>query len=97
MSELSTQAEHVDEQLGELLARIEEQATPPESEEEEAFLPEETEENKAAAADRARIETLFQLATGDRSKAFELKQELDRLGLFKEYEDRFLDLFKKMD
>lgn len=23
------------------------------------------------------------------------KQELDRLGLFKEYEDRFLDLFKK--
>jgi hypothetical protein len=24
----------------------------------------------------------------------ELKQELDRLGVFKEYEDRFLDLFK---
>ena len=28
-------------------------------------------------------------------EAFELKQELDRLGLFKAYEDRFLDLFKK--
>jgi hypothetical protein len=35
------------------------------------------------------------LAAKDRSKAFELKQELDRLGVFKEYEDRFLDLFKK--
>ena len=31
----------------------------------------------------------------DRSRAFELKQELDRLEVFKEYEDRFLDLFKK--
>jgi uncharacterized protein len=28
------------------------------------------------------------------AKAFELKQELDRLGVFKEYEDRFLDLFR---
>jgi hypothetical protein len=31
----------------------------------------------------------------DRSRAFELKQELNRLGIFKEHEDRFLDLFKK--
>ena len=31
----------------------------------------------------------------DRAKAIELKQELDRLGVFKDYEDRFLDLFKK--
>jgi len=30
-----------------------------------------------------------------RSKAFELKQELGRLGGFKDYQDRFLDLFKK--
>jgi hypothetical protein len=41
-----------------------------------------------------RIEELFTRAAGDRSKAFELKGELDRLGLFKQYEDRFLDLFK---
>ena len=32
---------------------------------------------------------------GDRSKAYELKRELDRLELYKDYEDRFLDLFKK--
>jgi hypothetical protein len=38
---------------------------------------------------------LFNQANQDRSKAFELKQELDRLGVFKDYEDRFLDLFKK--
>jgi len=44
---------------------------------------------------RQRIEKLFDQAAKDRSKAFELKQELDRLGVFKEYEDRFLDLFKK--
>jgi len=31
----------------------------------------------------------------DRSKAKEFKQELDRLGVFKEYEDRFVDLFKR--
>lgn len=42
----------------------------------------------------SRIEELFSRAAGDRSKAFELKRELDRLGLFKQYEDRFLDLFK---
>ncbi len=28
---------------------------------------------------------------------YELKRELDRLGVFAEYEDRFLDLFKPGD
>jgi proteasome assembly chaperone (PAC2) family protein len=42
----------------------------------------------------SRIEELFARAAQDRTKAFELKRELDRLGLFKQYEDRFLDLFK---
>jgi predicted ATP-grasp superfamily ATP-dependent carboligase len=46
-------------------------------------------------ADRARIEDLFRQAAHDRSKTFELKRELDRTGLFKEYENRFLDLFRK--
>lgn len=44
---------------------------------------------------RARIEALFEAAGTDRAKALELKVELDRLGLFREYEDRFLDLFKR--
>lgn len=45
--------------------------------------------------DAARIEELFKQAVGDRSKAFDLKRELDKLGAFRRYEDRFLDLFKK--
>jgi proteasome assembly chaperone (PAC2) family protein len=46
------------------------------------------------AAMRRRIESMFDQARQDRAKAFELKHELDRLGVFKRYEDRFLDLFK---
>ena len=44
---------------------------------------------------RRRIEELFQEAEKDRSKVNELKAELDRCGMFKEYEDRFLGLFRK--
>lgn len=46
-------------------------------------------------ATRQRIEALFDAANTDRDKAFQLKRELDRLGVFKQYENRFLDLFKK--
>ncbi|MBX3466353.1 MAG: PAC2 family protein [Planctomycetes bacterium] len=44
--------------------------------------------------ERRRIDALFDAARGDRDKALELKAELDRRGLFKRYEDRFLDLFR---
>lgn len=44
--------------------------------------------------DRQRIEELFNQARKDRSRAYELKQELDRQGLFDEFEDRFLNLFR---
>jgi len=44
--------------------------------------------------DEARIERLFEKARQDRSTAYELKRELDRLGVFARYQDRFLDLFK---
>jgi len=46
---------------------------------------------------RQRIEQLFKAAGQDRDKAFELKAELDRLGVFDQYEDRFLDLFKRAE
>jgi proteasome assembly chaperone (PAC2) family protein len=97
LGELAEQARAVEEQLGELLDRVEDQlgVQPPEEEDEDR--PEPTEEEQVAPADRTRIEGLFDQAARDRSKAFELKQELDRLGLFKEYEDRFLDLFKRPD
>ena len=41
------------------------------------------------------IEKLFSQAKGDISKANELKAELDKWNVYKEYEDRFLDLFKR--
>lgn len=44
---------------------------------------------------RRRIEKMFEQTEKDRSKAHELKAELDQHDLFKEYEDRFLDLFRK--
>lgn len=96
-AEMAEQAEAMEEQLGELLARVEEaygkQFGAPE--EEEGFKVEPAEEEGLSAPDRRRIEQLFAEAAENRSKAFELKQVLDRLEVFKEYEDRFLDLFKK--
>lgn len=46
---------------------------------------------------KARIEALFKATEGDRSKALALKAELDRHGVFEEYEDRFLDLFRQAE
>ncbi|MCD6228128.1 MAG: hypothetical protein J7K17_01435, partial [Candidatus Omnitrophica bacterium] len=44
---------------------------------------------------REKIEALFKEAKKDISKARELKEELDRWNVYREYEDRFLDLFRK--
>jgi proteasome assembly chaperone (PAC2) family protein len=93
--ELSEQVQAMQEQLGEFLAQVEEKYGPQYPASEEGYRAEAAEERPASSADEKRIEGLFEQARKDRSKAFELKQELDRLGVFKEYEDRFLDLFKK--
>ena len=97
-TELTAQAKAMEEQLGELLARVERAYGQPTGEEESEYTVQEPpapEPEGPAPEVKQRIEELFTQAANDRSKAFELKQELDRLGLFKEYEDRFLDLFKK--
>jgi hypothetical protein len=44
---------------------------------------------------KEKIEKLFVQAKTDIAKAHELKAELDKWNAYKEYEDRFLDLFKK--
>jgi proteasome assembly chaperone (PAC2) family protein len=95
LNELSEQAKAMDQQLGELLARVEQAYGQQHAAEEETYGTEAPEEERISSTDRQRIEELFQQSVKDRSRAFELKQELDRLGVFKEYEDRFLDLFKK--
>jgi proteasome assembly chaperone (PAC2) family protein len=92
-TELAEQVQAMDEKLGELLAQTEHTFEEQEPEEEE-YGASAAEEEKLPTADRQRLEDLFALARHDRSKAYELKSELDRLGVFPEYEDRFLDLFK---
>jgi len=46
---------------------------------------------------REEIERLFVAARSDPSRVMELKNHLDRLGVFPRYEDRFLDLFRKAE
>jgi hypothetical protein len=41
------------------------------------------------------IEQLFREAASERAKVSDLEAELRRWGLFGEYEDRFLDLFRR--
>jgi hypothetical protein len=96
-TELSQQAKAMEEQLGQILAQVE-QAIGEEQEpgEDEAWRTgEASEQSLLEPEDQQRIEQLFEQATANKAKAYELKAELDRLDVFKDYEDRFLDLFKK--
>jgi proteasome assembly chaperone (PAC2) family protein len=98
LSELAEQAKEVEHKLGELLEKVEEaleQQQHEASAEEDATQLEAPEEDGPSPKDQQRIDHLFAQARQDRSKAYELKRELDRLDLYKDYEDRFLDLFKK--
>jgi uncharacterized protein len=93
MSELSEQAQAMDQRLGEILAQVQEAMAEGKSIEED-YSPEPPEEPSLSSEDEKRIEDLFRQAEVDRSTAYELKRELDRLDVFQDYEDRFLDLFK---
>lgn len=96
LKELQEQSSVVSEKLGELLAeasRLEAQRAQ-ETEEEIPEVEPEVVEPQLSEADLLRIDELFEKARKDRSSAYELKRELDSLGVFKEYEDRFLDLFQ---
>lgn len=95
-TELRHHAEAVEETLEDFLLRMEQAVG--QANETAAMIPEGPDgQPTAKPADRKRIEDLFDAARKDRARAYELKQELDRLGVFHEYEDRFLDLFKDPD
>jgi hypothetical protein len=51
--------------------------------------------SRPSSSESQHVQQLFEEARRDRSRAYELKQELDRMGVFSEFEDRFLDLFKE--
>ncbi|MFZ9936389.1 MAG: PAC2 family protein [Luteolibacter sp.] len=92
MRELREHGKTVEKTLEDFLVRME-QATgeSPDAPNEKTAATTSTESLKAT--DHERIEALFDAAAKDRARAYELKQELDRLGVFAAFEDRFLDLF----
>jgi proteasome assembly chaperone (PAC2) family protein len=95
LGELAEQAEEMDRTLGGLLQQME-QALGQEMPAEEGVIGQEpAKEEPLRSEDEARVRQLFERAREDRSVAYELKRELDRLGVYRDYEDRFLDLFKK--
>lgn len=108
LAELDAQAAQVEEHLKAHLKSLEEAARRRarggrsaegehglEEEDRHEDWPEPPSEDDLSHEDKERIESLFEAAHGDRRKAVELKALLDRLGQFRRYENRFLDLFKK--
>jgi predicted ATP-grasp superfamily ATP-dependent carboligase len=97
LKELEEQTEEISKRLGELLAQVEQeiQEERGETAAEEVPEPELEPPPKLSPSDEQRIEALFEQASENRSKAYELKQELDRLNVFADYEDRFLNLFRQ--
>lgn len=100
LTELQRQADNVQNQLGSLLLNLREQLSEDDTEKAAEELstaahahPLPTQPRLTAEQQRA-IEHLFEQARSDRSHAFELKNQLDQLGVFSAYEDRFLDLFR---
>jgi proteasome assembly chaperone (PAC2) family protein len=95
LSELEAEVESMNERLGELLADTEQSLRNGGA----AEVPEEfgtpAVERKLNSKQEREIEELFRQALADKAKAYELKTMLDRLGVFSDYEDRFLDLFKR--
>lgn len=101
LEELTKDAEMIDRALVEMLEKMQKQG---EAEDVEEGEPEETTSAgepqpmpSVDAAAQERIERMFQDAKRDRSRAVQLKKELDRLGVFSLYENRFLDLFKRAE
>jgi proteasome assembly chaperone (PAC2) family protein len=96
-AELTEQARHMEQKLGGLLAQMQQAISEQMPADKESPQPEPAEEEGPSPEDQAHIERLFEQAKKNRSNAYELKRELDRLEVFPQYEDRFLDLFKKRD
>ncbi|HBP17912.1 MAG TPA: hypothetical protein DEA08_08970 [Planctomycetes bacterium] len=110
LDELDEQAQVVEQKLTAILRRLEGQGQDTERFLPSPLVREETpaeepriEPNSEAVptvagldpAVLAHIEALFAEAEADRARALALKALLDEHGVFREYEDRFLDLFKQ--
>jgi uncharacterized protein len=96
-SELLEQAQQLEGQINNLLEYLKVGPTPgPIGEDEiDKIRKSLSQLTKLPLSIKAKIEELFTQAKTDLSKANELKTELDKWNVYKDYEDRFLDLFKK--
>jgi len=94
---LSEQADYIEEQIEKLLDYLKAsgEMRPIGEEEIEKLKKALSLYTKLPESIKERIEELFQEAKKDIQKARELKKELDKWNIYKEYEDRFLDLFRK--
>jgi len=98
LTELRDQASFVEQQIEQLIEYLKlggEQPPPIGEDEIEIIKKSLSEYSKLPQSIKLKIEKLFIQAKKDISKANELKKELDTWSIYKEYEDRFLDLFKK--
>ena len=97
LNELQLEADRVGKHLTDAISQFRNLKQPGVASEieEETYIPDPVDDEKLTSEEKELIEQLFKTASQDRSKAFELKRELDRLQVFRDYEDRFLDLFKK--
>jgi hypothetical protein len=99
LSGLVSQAQAMEQEINRLLDYLklapQTQAGPIGEEEIERIKKSLTQLTRLPKSAKEKIEKLFQEAKEDISKANLLKYELDQWNAYKEYEDRFLDLFKK--
>lgn len=96
-SELTEQARAMEEQINGLMDHLKLGPTPGPIGEDEIEKIKKTlsQLTKLPLSVKDKIEKLFIQAKNDITRANELKAELDKWSVYKEYEDRFLDLFKK--
>lgn len=98
-SGLKEQAQEMEEHINKLLDFLKlghpSPATPIGEEEIEKIKKSLSQLTKLPVSVKDKIEKLFVESKTDISKANQLKTELDKWNVYREYEDRFLDLFKK--
>ncbi len=97
ISSLNAQAHTMEEEINKLLdyLKLGSPVAPIGEEEIEKIKKSLSQLTKLPLSIKDKIEKLFNEAKTDISKAHELKSTLDKWNVYKEYEDRFLDLFRK--
>ena len=99
LTALEVQAQHMEGEINKLLDFLKlgppGQSGPVGEEEIEKIKKTLSQLTKLPVSVKEKIEKLFSAAKADTAKANELKSELDKWNVYKEYEDRFLDLFRK--